>query len=118
MKIHLPNSAFLGNIDPFLRGFNPSSPDFLEITANDKWISVHPVVLSMIAAMGLTLKSRNIHCAKFKAKSKHYFVRMGLFKMLHIDSKINITEHEPAGRFIPLTQIRTSSELTKLGFCQ
>lgn len=113
MKIHLPNSAFLGNIDPFLRGFEPSSPDVLEITANDKWISVHPVVLSMVAALGLTVKSDAIHCEKLEATSRHYLVRMGLFKMLGIDPGITIVEHEPAGRFIPLTRIRTSHELTR-----
>ena len=54
MKIHLPNSAFLGNIDPFIRGFDPASPETLEISANEKWMSVHPAVLSMVAALGLT----------------------------------------------------------------
>ena len=114
MKIHLPNSAFLGNIDPFLRGFDPSSPDFLEITANDKWISVHPLVLSMIAALGLTIKNPgDIHPEKFEARSKHYLVRMGLFKILNVSSDISVKEHEAAGRFIPITQIQTSDELTK-----
>ncbi|MDE1976954.1 MAG: hypothetical protein KGL04_04620 [Elusimicrobia bacterium] len=112
MKIHLPNSAFLGNIDPFLREFDPSNPDSLEITANDQWISVHPMVLSMVAALGLTVKSENIRCQKFEARSRHYFIRMGLFKLLGIASDIVINEHEPAGRFIPLTQIRAGSELT------
>lgn len=113
MKIHLPNSAFLGNIDAFLRGFDPASPGYLEITANDKWISVHPVVLSMIGAIGLTLKPGEVRCQTFEAKSKHYFVRMGLFKMLNLSSGITVVEHEAAGRFIPLTQIRTSQELTR-----
>lgn len=113
MKIHLPNSAFLGNIDPFLRSFDPSSPDVLEITANQKWISVHPVVLAMIGALGCGLKPENIHCEKLEAKSKHYLVRMGLFKILNVPSEINVVEHEPAGRFIPITQIRSSGELTK-----
>lgn len=112
MKIHIPNSAFLGNIDPFFRGFDPSTPAQLEITANEKWISVHPVVLSMIAALGVSMKPK-IKCEKLEAKSKHYLVRMGLFKMLNIPSDISIIEHEPAGRFIPLTQIHTSAELTK-----
>ena len=49
MKIHFPNSAFLGNIDPFLRSFDPSHPEKLEITANKQWISIHPVVLAMVA---------------------------------------------------------------------
>ena len=103
----------MGNIDPFLRGFNPALPDTLEITANDQWISVHPAVLSMIAALGLTVKPEKIQCQKFEATSQHYFVRMGLFKLLNIPSDIVITEHEPAGRFIPLTQIRTSAEQTR-----
>jgi len=112
MKIHLPNSAFLGNIDPFFRGFDPADPGRLEITANEKWISVHPVVLSMIAALGVSMKPE-IRCEKLEAKSRHYLVRMGLFRILNIPSDISIIEHEPAGRFIPLTQIHTSAELTK-----
>lgn len=113
MKIHLPNSAFLGNIDPFLRSFNRTNSNKLEITANKKWISIHPVVLSMVAALGLSLKKSNIHCEKLEATSKHYLERMGLFKLLGIKSGIKITEHEPAGRFIPLNQITKSQELTK-----
>ena len=113
VKFHIPNSAFLGNLDPFLRQFDPSSPDRLEITANEKWISVHPVVLSMIASLGLTLKPEDICPGNFTAKSKHYLERMGLFKILKVVSGISIVEHEPAGRFIPITQIRTSGELTQ-----
>jgi anti-sigma regulatory factor (Ser/Thr protein kinase) len=113
MKIHLPNSAFLGNIDPFIRGFDPAQPETLEITANDKWIAVHPAVLSMIAALGLTVKPEKIQCQRFEAASAPYFVRMGLFKLLGIPTDIVIQEHEPAGRFIPLTQIRTADEQTR-----
>ena len=113
MKIHLPNSAFLGNIDPFIRGFDPSEPDRLQITANDKWIAVHPSVISMVAALGLKVGSSNIRCQKLEAGSSHYLVRMGLFKLLDIPTDISITVHEPAGRFIPLTRIRTSEELTR-----
>jgi len=113
MKIHLPNSAFLGNIDPFLRGFDPSSTEILEMTANNKWFSVHPFVLSMISALGLTTKPENFRCGKLESRSKHYLVRMGLFKILNVPTDINVIEHEPAGRFIPITQIKTSEELTK-----
>ncbi|MEK7383906.1 MAG: ATP-binding protein [Elusimicrobiota bacterium] len=112
MKIHLPNSAFLGNIDPFIRGFDPSSPRILEISANEKWMSVHPAVLSMVAALGLTVKPEDIRCDKFEAASGHYFVRMGLFKFLRVDPGVAVREHEPAGRFIPLTQVRDSGELS------
>ncbi len=113
MKIHLPNSAFLGNIDPFLKGFDTTNPDKLEITTNKNWISIHPVVLSMLAALGLTIEASNIECEKLEAASKHYLERMGLFKFLRIPSGIAVIEHESAGRFIPLTQITNSTELTK-----
>lgn len=113
MKIHIPNSVWLGNIDPFLQGFDPSKPDKLELTFNKKWMSIHPMVLSMIAALGLGIKPSNIKCEKLEATSKHYLERMKLFDFLKIDSGITITEHEPAGRFIPLTQIKNSTSLTK-----
>ncbi len=112
MKIHIPNSAFLGNIDPFLRTFDTLNPKVLEITANKQWISIHPIVLSMVAALGLSLKPENIKCEHMEARSKHYLKRMGLFDLLKIDSGIKITEHEPAGRFIPLKQITNSENLT------
>ncbi len=112
MKVHIPNSAFIGNIDPFLREIDPREPEKLEVTANQSWISVHPVVLSMVAAIGLSLDPKKIVFETPTAKSAHYLERMGLFKFLNIDSGIKITEHESAGRFIPLTTIKDSEELT------
>ena len=113
MRVYLPNSAFLGNIDSFLRRYDPSNPGILEITANKKWISVHPLVLTMLAALGQTVPSGNIHFEVLEARSKHYFERMGLFEYLKLNSGISITEHNPSGRFIPLTQILDSSALTR-----
>lgn len=112
MRIHIPNSAFLGNIDHFLRGFDPHNPNKLTITTNQKWISMHPMVLSMIAVLGVKIDPSNIQCDELKAKSSHYLERMKLFDFLGIDSGIEIEEHESAGRFVPLTQIKTSQELT------
>ncbi|MBI4088880.1 sensor histidine kinase [Candidatus Kaiserbacteria bacterium] len=112
MKIHLPNSAFLGNIDSFLRKFDPSEPKKLHITANPKWISVHPIVLTMIAALGQTVSRGKLGFEILEAKSKHYFERMGLFRVLGLDSGISITEHDSSGRFIPITQIQNSQTLS------
>lgn len=113
MRIHIPNSAWLGNIDQFLRSFDNSQPDILEITANKQWFSVHPVVLAMIGSLGLSCQPKNILCEQLESKSRHYLKRMGLFDLLKIDSGINIHEHESAGRFIPLTIINQSDNLTK-----
>lgn len=40
-----------------------------------------------------------------------YLVRMHLFDYVNLDPGLEIEEHEEAGRFIPLTQIRTSDDL-------
>lgn len=112
MRIYLPNSAFIGNIDPFLKSIDFSNQKMLEITANNNWIAVHPVVLSLVAALGLPVEPKNIIYKTLTAKSAHYLKRMGLFKFLDIESGINMEEHESAGRFIPLTQIKNSEELS------
>ena len=113
MRIHIPNAAWLNSIDPFLEGFDPGNPDKLKITFHKKWMSIHPMVLSMIGALGIGIIPDNIKCEKLEAKSKKYLERMGLFDLLGIESGIQITKHEAAGRFVPLTQIKTSEELTK-----
>jgi len=48
MKVFIPNSAFLGNINSFLSKLDTNEPDRLEITSNPNWIAIHPVILSMI----------------------------------------------------------------------
>ena len=113
MKLHLPNSAFIGNIDSFLRGFVPSDPGSLTITSNPNWVSVHPLVLVMLASLSADLKPGSITIDNFEAKSKNYFERMGLFKFLGIQSGISIVKHESAGRFVPITQIKDSITLSQ-----
>lgn len=111
MKIHLSNSAFLGNIDAFIRQIDNTNPEELRVTANQEWISVHPIVLAMVAAMGVNAKPK-VSCEKMTARSAPYLVRMKLFDFLGVDCGIKVNEHEPAGRFIPITQVKTSEQLT------
>lgn len=113
MKIYIPNSAWLGNIDQFLKSFDTSDPQKLEITAHKQWISVHPLVLSMIGALGLSSPEGSIISQQLEAKSKHYLKRMRLFDLIGVETHIEIKEHESAGRFIPLTQITNNDELGK-----
>lgn len=113
MKIHLPNSTWIGNIDPFIRSFDTSNEKVLEITSHKKWVSVHPVVLCMISALGLFMRKKGakINFEKMEATSKHYFHRMGLFDLLKLDSEMKIKSHESSGRFIPIKLIKNSKQL-------
>lgn len=114
MKLHLPNSALINNIDPFLKSLDTNDASSLNITSHKGWVHVHPAVLCMVASLGLLVKKNegNVHFEIMKCKSKHYFKRIGLFDFLGLDSKIGIEEHDSSGRFIPLTIIKDSSSLT------
>ncbi len=113
MKIHLSNSVWIGNIDPFIHSFDTSNDKILEITSHKKWVSVHPVVLCMITGIGLFIrrKQAELNFEKMEATSKHYFERMGLFKILRINSGIKVASYESAGRFIPLQLVIDSQKL-------
>ena len=113
MKCHISNSVFIGNIDPFIRSFDLENPNILEISTHDRWMSVHPVALAMIAALGMTVPKGSVHFDAINATSGHYLQRMGLLKLLGIDNIKSINEREPAGRFVPLTTVKTAGEQTR-----
>jgi anti-sigma regulatory factor (Ser/Thr protein kinase) len=112
MKIHLSNQGYLRHFDVFLSGFDPTEPDKLEISTNDRWISVHPAILTLVAALGLNVGAENTSFDEITAKSGHYLDTMGLFKILGKDSPFSVKSHDPTGRFIPLTQIKTPEQQT------
>ncbi len=113
MDLYIPNSAFIGNIEAFTNRLNLINENELKITSNQKWISVHPLVISMIIALEKEVRMNNgeIECEPFNAKSRPYFLRMGLIDALQPNHGISIDEHESSGRFIQARQIKTSSEL-------
>lgn len=115
MKIHFPNSAFLGNIDPFFRKYDPTDENELEVSFNEKWVAAHPIALCMAASLGQLMqqKGKPINCLQSKAPSIKYLARMGLFKYLSPHIEYSILSHEPAGRFIPLSNINNSEELNQ-----
>jgi anti-sigma regulatory factor (Ser/Thr protein kinase) len=115
LKIHIPNSAFLGNIESFTSKFDPKEDGVLRVTSNQKWISVHPLIISMTIALAkeMHLKGGVINCDEFSAKSRPYLLRMGLIDSLIPCHDLKINEHESSGRFIKARQIKTSQELSE-----
>ncbi len=115
MEIFIPNSAFLGNIESFTKHFNPKNPGSLIVASNQKWISVHPLIISMSIALAEEVRQRGgqIYCQNFNAKSRGYLLRMGLMDAVNPDHGLLIEEHEESGRFIKARNIRNSQELNQ-----
>lgn len=115
MRVTLPNRSYLNDIERFLRCVEDDGKDDLSFVLPDGLFSVHPLVVCLIAAMGeaaraaggnVLLENETIN------SSTRYLERMGLFELLGVQSAITITHPaEPAGRFVPLKQIRTNGEL-------
>ncbi len=110
MKLHLSNSDYLGNFAGFLRSFDSSDPSRLEITTHRKWINVHPAILTLVAALACQAGRENVSIDEVTATSGHYLDRMGLFDYVNNPSPFDIAYKEEAGRFIPLTRIKTAQE--------
>lgn len=112
MKIDLPNSAHLQNLEGFLRKYTPAG-EHLRFRMHEKWVHVHPFALAMAACAGELHKTQGKRTiGKVQpVSSLAYLVRMHLFDYVNLDPGLEIEEHEEAGRFIPLTQIRTSDDL-------
>ncbi len=113
MKIRLPNGADLRNITSFINNLDSSDPSELEFSMHDRWVFVHPAVLALTACAAEVVYQSG---GKFvgtvpNIRSLTYLVRMKLFDFVRLPPPIAIQEHEEAGRFIPLTQIRTAEDL-------
>ena len=110
MRIYLSNSDWLGNIDGFFTRLDLSNPNELYIETHPKWISIHPAILTLTAALALKVGKENVVIDAVTARSGHYLDRMGLYDLIGKDSPFDIDAHEEAGRFIPLTIIKNASE--------
>ncbi|MBI4176359.1 MAG: sensor histidine kinase, partial [Candidatus Aenigmarchaeota archaeon] len=115
MRVELPNSAFLGNLDgTFLKKLDTSNEQELQVTFNPNWTAVHPLVLAMTAALAYRIKDKGgqIKAQQPVAKSKNYLEAMKLTDVLGLEP-VPVIKHESSGKFIPITKVSSSAELTK-----
>lgn len=116
MKVFLPNSANLQNIEGFFRKYSPFNQRRLSFSMHKRYVHMHPAALAMAACLGEFAKYKKIPIKGEVAhvRSLPYLIRMNLFDFLGIDPEKSIEEHEESGRFIPLTQIKNNEELRKV----
>lgn len=113
MRIYVPNSGWIQNIGGVFEAFDPVDPRSLTVDFHPRWVSVHPAVLALTACAGILVRQNggSVRADAPGVRSLPYLIRMGLFEFLGVDPGRQITEHESAGRFVPLTQIRNNAEL-------
>jgi len=113
VKIRLPNGSQLQNITGFLNSLDTRDYTKLVFSMHPRWVFVHPAVLTMTACAAELVHStggRIVGTVPY-VPSLHYLIRMKLFDYVRLDTPVQIQEHEEAGRFIPITQIKTTDDL-------
>jgi hypothetical protein len=113
--LEIPNDASIHTLKNFLTKNspfeNPLTPAVLRLHPN--WAYMDPMALAMTAAWGgwCRRNGRAIQVENMVGPHINYAARMRLFTHLGVDCDIALEEHEEAGRFVPLTNIRTQSDL-------
>lgn len=106
-NIHAARSLFASN-NPF-----QETGEEAVLELHPKWVHVEPLALSMIAAWGAWCRRRG-YSIRVENLGKHaaYAARMRLFQHLEVEFDPGLIEREEAGRFLPITQVRSRTDVT------
>ena len=114
MKIHFTNQGTLQNFRNFAETLDFSHPEKLEITMDEKWVNANPAQLALTAALALKVGKQNAKILGAVPSSALYIDRMGLYEYVDTPSPFkNYNHKDPAGRFVPITIIKTSDDQSK-----
>lgn len=116
MHVTLPNRAYLADLERFLRRMvDDGSADFT-LELGEGLFSVHPLVLCMLGAMADHAEFSDANTTVTIDKptsSARYLQRMKLFEAMELPVNMPLVEHDPSGRFIPVTRIQDNAELNR-----
>lgn len=114
----IPNDASIRTLRNFLSVNSPfcDTDNPAHLVMHPKWTFMDPVAMAMVAAWGgwCQRKGCSIDAQNIAGHHTKYAVRMGLFKHLKVTHEPLVEEHEEAGRFIPLSQVKTNEELASV----
>jgi anti-sigma regulatory factor (Ser/Thr protein kinase) len=106
-SLHAANSFFSRN-----SFFQQGAPRSATLILSRRWMYIEPFALAMVAAWANWCKRNSLHVAVQNLTSAaDYAWRMRLFDFLPgVDYRPARTEHEEAGRFLPITNIRSTTD--------
>ena len=113
MKIHLSNQGNLRNFKSFVNSIDLADSSNLDITVHNKWITVHPANLVIVAALAKIAGKKNSKIIGNIPDTGLYLDQMGLFNFIATESPFKYKRKESSGRFIPLTVIKTQDDQSK-----
>jgi hypothetical protein len=111
----IPNEASIRTIRNFLSGNSPfcDTNNPAELVMHPKWAFMDPTAMAIVAAWGGWCQRNgcSINAQNLSGPHLKYAIRIGLFEHLNVSHAPLVEEHEEAGRFIPLTQVKTNADL-------
>lgn len=78
------------------------------------WCHMQPWMLCALAAWGLAAQRHDMTISTTNEASAKYAWRFGLHNFLVLEEVPHVEEHEEAGRFIPLRQVKGTNDLQEL----
>lgn len=116
-RLTIPNSVALQNVGAFFRKnapFRKTGNDAI-LEFDSRWIHLEPVALVMAAAWGAWAR-RNGYTIRVinLGRKTAYAGRMRLFEILGVDYDPGLKEHEEAGRFMPLVQVKNANDIRRV----
>ena len=114
-RINIPNSVGLKNFEALFKNNTFDFSDGMaELSFHPSYVGLHPVSLAYYAALADQFAESGIQVTgkiNMELSSIPFLQRMGLFRVFGFDDIVQITEHEEAGRFIPLRKIQPTADL-------
>lgn len=113
MKVYFSNQGNLRNLQSFIEKLDFSNSTKLEIMTHEKWVTVHPANLVLAAAMAINIGKQNAEIVGRVPSTGAYLDRMGLYNLVQTPSPFTYHKKEEAGRFVPLTVIKTADDQSR-----
>ena len=104
MRLHLPNSSHLQNIEGFIRSYSPDKSSGLRVSGHKNLVMAYPFALAVAACAGAAARNSGFKTTGSipNVSSAPYLVRMKLFEYLGVAPPRHIDEHEESGAPSPL----------------
>ncbi len=113
MKIYFSNNDILKSFNYFLESVDLGRPNELIIKTRSNWLNIHPAALVFSAALASVCGKENTIIDNTAGDSGLYLDRMGLYNYSKTASPYSYQSHDPAGRFIPISRIKTQEDQSR-----